>query len=129
MKHTKMARSLLLALALAAGGTAFAQISVNIVIAPPAPMYEVVPVMQPGYVWAPGYWAWTNERHVWVRGRTMVQRDGYKWVPDRWEQRNGTYYRQAGRWAYDADAKPAKVQKMKKPKPGKGHGNNGHNGK
>lgn len=129
MKNTKMARSLLLSLALAAGGTAFAQVSVNIVIAPPAPMYEVVPVMQPGYVWAPGYWAWTNDRHVWVRGRTMVQRPGYNWVPDRWEQRNGTYYRQAGRWAYDPDAKPAKAQKMKKPKPGKGHGNNGHNGK
>lgn len=129
MKPAKLARSVLLSLALVASGAAFAQISFNIVVAPPTPQYERVPVVQPGYVWAPGYWAWANDRHVWVRGRTIVQRPGYVWQPDRWEQRNGTYYRQAGRWAYDAHGKPVKAQKMKKPKPGKGHGNNGHNGK
>lgn len=77
MTHSNKVRSLVLSLAMVASGTAFAQISFNIVIAPPASMHEVVPMMQPGYVWAPGYWAWRNDRHVWVRGRAMLQRPGH----------------------------------------------------
>jgi hypothetical protein len=137
MKHKTMARSLLLSLALAAGTTAFAQISFNIVVAPPAPMYEVVPMMQPGYVWAPGYWAWNNDRHVWVRGRTMIQRDGYRWVPDRWVQQSGSYVRKPGRWepfgglrtGSSLEEKPVKYQKMKKPKHDNGRRNHGNSGK
>lgn len=125
MKHKTIARTLVLSLALVAGSTAFAQISFNIVVAPPAPMYEVVPVMQPGYVWAPGYWAWNNDRHVWVRGRTIVQRDGYRWAPDRWVQQGGTYVRQPGRWERSLDAKP---MKLKKPKHNNGRRNHGKNG-
>jgi len=124
-----MARSLVLSLALVAGGTAFAQISFNIVIAPPAPMYEVVPVMQPGYVWAPGYWAWNNDRHVWVRGRTIVQRDGYIWAPDRWEQQGTVYVRQPGHWEHSQYAKPVKVKKQHHDNGQRNHGKNGHNGK
>jgi WXXGXW repeat (2 copies) len=125
MKTKKLARSLLLSLALAAGGTAFAQISVKIMIAPPAPRYEVVPMVQPGYVWAPGYWAWSYDRHVWVRGRTIVQRDGYNWVPDRWVQQDRVYVRQPGRWERSQQAKPIKYQKEKKPKHNNGRGPNG----
>lgn len=129
MKHTKLVRSLLLSLALAAGSSAFAQISINIVVAPPAPMHEVVPMVQPGYVWAPGYWAWNNDRHIWVRGRTIVQRDGYLWVPDRWVQQGGSYVRQPGRWERSLDAKPIKVKKPKKPKHDNGRRNHGNSGK
>lgn len=125
MKHKKIARTLVLSLALVAGSTAFAQISFNIVVAPPAPMYEVVPVMQPGYVWAPGYWAWNNDRHIWVRGRTIVQRDGYLWAPDRWVQQGGSYVRQPGRWERSLDAKP---MRLKKPKHNNGRRNHGKNG-
>ena len=95
-------------------------------IAPPAPQYEAAPVLAPGYVWAPGYWAWSGDRHIWVRGRTIVQRVGYRWEPDRWEQRNGTYYRHVGRWERDVSVKPVKAQKMKNPKYDDGHRNNGH---
>ncbi len=129
MKHTKIARSLLLSLALVAGSTAFAQISFNIVVAPPAPLNEVVPITQPGYAWAPGYWAWNNDRHIWVRGRTIVQRDGYLWVPDRWLQQGDTYVRQPGRWERSLEAKPPKYKKVKKPKHDNGRRNSGKNGK
>lgn len=128
MKHINMVRTLVLSAALAAGTTAFAQISFNIVVAPPAPMYETVPMMQPGYIWAPGYWAWNNDRHIWVRGRTIVQRDGYLWVPDRWVQQGGAYVRQPGRWERSLEARPIKFQKMKKPKHNNGRRNNGKNG-
>lgn len=80
---------------------AYAQINVNISLAPPAPQYEVIPTMQPGYIWAPGYWGWSGERHVWIRGRPIAQRQGYRWTPDRWDQRDKYYYHTAGRWERD----------------------------
>jgi len=125
MNRSHVVRSLALSLVLAASVFAapvYAQISVNISIAPPAPQYEVVPIIAPGYVWAPGYWGWSGERHVWIRGRTIVQRVGYRWEPDRWQQREQTYYRTAGYWQRDNDYKPVKVKKEKK---SKDRGNNG----
>ena len=113
MNRTNVIRNLSLSLLLATSvfaAPAYAQISFNINIAPPAPQYEVVPNLAPGYVWAPGYWAWTGERHVWVRGRTIVQRDGYRWSPDRWEQRDQGYYRSAGHWESDRGYKPVKMK-------------------
>ena len=110
---------LLTACALAA--PAYAQVNINISIAPPAPQYEVVPVLQPGYVWAPGYWGWSGERHVWIRGRPIAQREGYRWVPDRWEQRDRYYYRSAGHW--ERDERHGNENKGKHKGWGKGKGN------
>jgi hypothetical protein len=132
MNRTNTIRNLSLSLLLAAtvvAAPAYAQISVNINIAPPAPQYEVVPTLAPGYVWAPGYWGWNGERHIWIRGRAIVQREGYRWEPDRWEQRGGTYYRTEGRWERDQGYKPVKAKKEKKEKKQKDHDNNGKHGK
>ena len=135
MKRTHAIRNPLLALLLATSASfaapAYAQISINIGLAPPAPQYEVVPTMQPGYVWAPGYWGWSGERHIWVRGRPIVQREGYRWEPDRWDQRDRGYYRTAGHWQPDRDYKPAHVKKQKKDKDGDDHdrGNHGQGNK
>ena len=119
MQPTKLVRNLLLAMLMAAGATAmpaFAQISFNVIIAPPAPRYEPVPVVAPGYVWAPGYWGWNGDHHVWVRGRPIVERVGYRWAPDRWEQRGSGYYRHPGNWERDANYRVVKAKKEKKPK-------------
>jgi hypothetical protein len=80
---------------------AFARVdvAVQIGVPPPAPVVEYVPAPRYGYVWAPGYWAWYGNRHVWVRGRYVIERPGYYWVADRWVSR-GPYWRyQAGYWA------------------------------
>ena len=117
MKRSNAIRNLSLSLLLsgcAIAAPAYAQINVNISLAPPAPQYEVVPVMAPGYVWAPGYWGWSGERHVWVRGRTIAVREGYRWEPDRWDHRDRGYFHTAGHWERDNDYKPAKVKKEKK---------------
>jgi len=125
MKIRRTLRTILLSALLAAGNSAFAQINFNIQIGPPAPLYEAVPAMTPGYVWAPGYWAWHGDRHVWVRGRSIYQRVGYRWEPDVWEQRSTGYYRNPGRWAREdgpgrgqgyGNDKSAKVKKDKKDK-------------
>jgi hypothetical protein len=130
VNRTKTIRNLVLSLSLAAGVfavPAYAQVSFNVLIAPPAPQYEVVPTMAPGYVWAPGYWGWSGERHVWVRGRSIVQRDGYAWAPDRWDQRSNGYYRTAGHWEQNKGYKPGKQQKGRDNE-GRGNGNNGNHG-
>jgi len=110
-------RNLSLSLLLSAGvcAPAAAQISINLIsIAPPAPQHEVVPAVAPGYVWAPGYWGWSGERHVWIRGRPIAQREGFRWDADRWDQRDGRYERVAGHWVRDENFRPGKPKKEKK---------------
>lgn len=128
MNRTKVIRQLALSLLLGASVFAaptYAQINFNISLAPPAPQHEVVPAVQQGYVWAPGYWAWNGERHIWVRGRTIVQREGYLWTPDRWAQGDRGYFRTAGHWEHDKGYKPVKMKKEKKQKKQKHHDDNG----
>jgi hypothetical protein len=70
----------LLAVALIAGGTMFAQPRVAIGIgvggygpgAYPPPAYAadqyIPPCPGPGYTWVDGYWAWQGGRNVWIAG-------------------------------------------------------------
>ena len=63
--------------------------NLNIDIAPPPPQVEVIPAPRPGYVWAPGYWAWQGGRYIWVAGRWVPVHRGYYWMPDRWVEYRG----------------------------------------
>jgi len=111
MKRTRTLRTAFVALLVAGGAAslpAAAQINVTIDIAPPPLIIETRPVTQPGYVYAPGHWAWTGSRFVWISGRVIVQREGYLWVTDRWTPRDGKYYREVGRWERDRDWHPGK---------------------
>jgi hypothetical protein len=94
------ARSMLLALVLVGGissGSALAR-TVIVEIAPPPARVEVVPVQRHGYTWAPGYWGWQRNKHVWVNGHTMRARSGYTWAPSRWNEVDNRHQFQAGRW-------------------------------
>jgi hypothetical protein len=93
-------RSMLLSLIIAGGissGSALAR-TVIVEIAPPPARVEVVPVQREGYTWAPGYWGWQRDKHVWVRGHTMRARSGYAWAPDRWTEVDGRHQFQRGSW-------------------------------
>ncbi len=116
MKIATLLGSLVTATTLVLATPARAQVSINISIGPPAPLYESAPMMAPGYVWAPGYWAWNNDHHVWIRGRSIVQRVGYRWEPDRWEQRGNGYYRRPGDWVRATHYAPVWIDKDHKPK-------------
>ncbi|MBP9906076.1 MAG: YXWGXW repeat-containing protein [Rhodoferax sp.] len=109
MKLSRLVQGLLLAVTLATGAAASAQVSLRINIGPPPLIFEPVPMMAPGYIWAPGYWAWNHDRHIWVRGRAIVQRQGYRWEPDRWEQRGNIYYRQPGNWSRESQYQPPRA--------------------
>lgn len=115
--HLPLKKILLAAMLAGAAATpALAQINIHIQVAPPPQHHEVVPVLAPDRAWAPGYWAWNGERHVWVGGRAIMKRDGYRWAPDHWEQRGNGYQRQPGYWVRDASYVVVKEKKMKKVK-------------
>lgn len=119
-------RFLLVSLAFAAGTLAppaSAQLNFNIIVAPPEARLEPVPVLAPNQTWAPGYWGWSGERHVWVRGRPILQRPGYRWEPDRWAERDRHFHHAAGHWTRDhghGKAKKAKHDKTPKHKGNRG---------
>jgi hypothetical protein len=94
-------RGMLLSLVLAGGISSGSALARNIVIevAPPAARVEVIPVQRRGYTWAPGYWSWQRNQHVWVGGHSMRARNGYDWAPDRWNQVNNRHQFEAGHWA------------------------------
>jgi hypothetical protein len=77
-------------------------IGIGVPIAPPAVVYEAPPPPPAyGYVWIPGYWGWSGERYVWIRGRYAYGRPGYVWRPDHWEQRGPRWHRVSGYWERD----------------------------
>jgi hypothetical protein len=75
-----------------------ARVDVDISVGPPPARVEVVPVARPGYVWAPGYWAWRGDRHAWVAGRWIPARRGYHWEPAHWVPVAGHWRFAEGRW-------------------------------
>jgi hypothetical protein len=94
-------KRLLVAALLASSSAVFslpasAEIYVN--IAPPAARYEVVPAPRAGYIWAPGYWDWRSNRHVWLKGHWERERHGMYWHPNRWTERDGRWSLEKGRW-------------------------------
>ena len=80
-----------------------AQVSVGISVnlAPPAlPVYVQPPVPQPGYLWAPGYWAWDPAYgYYWVPGTWVAPpAPGLLWTPGYWGWEQGVFLWHAGYW-------------------------------
>jgi hypothetical protein len=85
---------------LALSAAAQAQIAVSINIAPPAhPVYQQPVCPAAGYIWTPGYWAYSPAGYYWVPG-TWVEApaSGLLWTPGYWAWGNGGYIWNAGYW-------------------------------
>lgn len=83
---------------------------------PPPLRSEPVPDARRGYVWAPGYWRWSGNHYVWVRGKWMRARHGYHWRPSSWESRGDRWQMQHGGWVRgdgdrDGDGIPNRVDR------------------
>ncbi len=81
---------------------AHAQISVSVNIAPPElPVYVQPPIPGDGYMWTPGYWAWSpdDQDYYWVPG-TWVEAPyvGALWTPGYWGWAGGNYRWNQGYW-------------------------------
>jgi hypothetical protein len=95
------AGALALALMLAsATSMAFVSVGLSITIAPPAlPIYEQPQIPGPGYLWVPGYWAWSDDGYYWVPGTWVFPpRVGFLWTPGYWGWSGGVYVWNPGYW-------------------------------
>lgn len=77
---------------------ASAAVDIVLQVAPPEARYEAVPAPRRGYTWAPGYWDWRGNRHVWVSGSWVRDRPGYYYQSSHWVERDGRWHMQRGSW-------------------------------
>ncbi len=93
---------LLALLLLAFPARSLAQISVGISVrvGPPAlPVYEQPVCPDPGYIWVPGYWAYSDDGYYWVPGTWVLPpQPGLLWTPGYWGWGNDAYAWHAGYW-------------------------------
>ncbi|MGC2414314.1 MAG: YXWGXW repeat-containing protein, partial [Stellaceae bacterium] len=77
-----------------------AQVGVSITLAPPPlPVYAQPVIPGPGYIWAPGYWAWGPDGYYWVPGTWVLPPAvGVLWTPGYWGWRGGSYLWNQGYW-------------------------------
>ena len=101
LSTVRFARSLLFALALLAAPTASqAGILLTVNVAPPAlPVYVQPVVPAPGYIWTPGYWAYSDDGYFWVPGTwVLAPYVGALWTPGWWGWDGGYWLWHAGYW-------------------------------
>jgi hypothetical protein len=83
---------------------ALAQISVEVSanVAPPElPVYDQPPMPADGYVWTPGYWAWSDgdQDYYWVPGTWVAApQPEYLWTPGYWGMQGAVFLWHPGYW-------------------------------
>ena len=102
MTPRKLHQAIVLTLMLGTSSLAVGQITVSVNVAPPElPVYDQPPIPGDGYLWTPGYWAWSDDEqgYYWVPG-TWVEapQPGYLWTPGYWEFNDGVYLWNTGYW-------------------------------
>src|SRR5215469_12009071 len=87
-------------LALPSASPAQIAVGISIHIGPPALPVYVQPVCPaPGYIWAPGYWAYGPYGYYWVPGTwVLAPTPGFLWTPGYWGFVGGAYAWHAGYW-------------------------------
>jgi hypothetical protein len=97
-----LTRTLLAALLLSAPVWATAQVSLNISVnlAPPVlPIYVQPEIPAVGYLWTPGYWAWSDDGYYWVPGTWILPpTPGYLWTPGYWGADRAAFIWHEGYW-------------------------------
>jgi hypothetical protein len=90
------------ALLLPAWSMAQFSLNVSVNVAPPElPVYDQPPIPGDGYVWTPGFWAWSDDDqdYYWVPGTWIAApQPGFLWTPGYWGYNNGVYLWNAGYW-------------------------------
>ena len=101
-RFTQTALASTLALALLAPVAAWSQVSISVNLGPPPLLaYVQRPIPGDGYIWTPGYWAWSSRDHAyyWVPGTwVLAPAPGYLWTPGYWAYSGGRYLWNLGYW-------------------------------
>ena len=106
MRKTALASVGLLALLLfvfPARSLAQVSVGISVRVGPPAlPVYEQPYCPEPGYIWIPGYWAYSDDGYYWVPGTWVLPPEpGLLWTPGYWgwDADGDDYIWHAGYWA------------------------------
>ncbi len=96
-------RAVLLALVmLVMSAASFGQLRISVSFGPPAlPVYEQPPCPGDGYIWTPGYWAWSDDDgdYYWVPGTWVEAPEvGFLWTPPYWAWADGAFVFYDGYW-------------------------------
>jgi hypothetical protein len=77
-----------------------AAVLISVGFAPPVlPVYVPPPMPAPGYMWLPGYWAWSPGGYYWVPGTwALAPTPGLLWTPGYWGWAGGAYVWHVGYW-------------------------------
>jgi hypothetical protein len=91
---------LLSVVVLATALSSWAGVFVSVAIGPPAlPVYSQPLCPGPGYIWTPGYWAWSPDGYYWVPGTWVTPPQvGFLWTPGFWAFSAGLYGWHPGYW-------------------------------
>ncbi len=68
---------------------------------PPLPIYDLPPYPGEGYLWTPGYWAWSDEDQdfYWVPGTwALAPLPEFYWTPGYWGIAGGVFLWHGGYW-------------------------------
>jgi hypothetical protein len=89
-----------LVLAMPTASQAQVAVGISVRIGPPAlPVYAQPVCPGPGYMWAPGYWAYGDDGYYWVPGTwVLAPEPGLLWTPGYWGWGGGVYVWHAGYW-------------------------------
>lgn len=104
MRLTGLVCSIMIALGLVllAPAPARANFAVGISVGfapPPLPVYAQPLCPAPGYLWTPGYWAYSDAGYYWVPGTWVLPPvPGLLWTPGYWAFNDGVYLWNAGYW-------------------------------
>jgi WXXGXW repeat (2 copies) len=87
---------------LAMSSTLFGQVRISVTFGPPAlPVYEQPICPGDGYIWTPGYWAWSDDDddYYWVPGTWILAPEvGFLWTPPYWAWADGAFVFYDGYW-------------------------------
>jgi len=81
-----------------------AQVSVGVSVGvppPELPVYDQPPIPGEGYVWTPGYWAWSDDDqdYYWVPGTwVLAPQPEYLWTPGYWGAEGSLFIWHLGYW-------------------------------
>ena len=94
--------ALLSILVMTFSAASFGQVSVGVSVRigpPPLPVYAQPICPGPGYLWTPGYWAWSDRSgYYWVPGTWVLAPVGMFWTPGYWGWGGGVYMWHGGYW-------------------------------
>jgi hypothetical protein len=66
---------------------------------PPLPVYDQPVCPGDGYIWTPGYWAYTDQGYFWVPGTwVMAPEPGFLWTPGYWGWGDTAFVFHEGYW-------------------------------